>query len=205
MQALHPLVMAGVDRHSRWRADPVGRLAATSGYVAAITYGDRDTARRAAQRVRAVHAHVRGTDPVTGLRYAATDPALLLWVHATLVDSALAAAELFGTPLATRAADRYVSEMTAAAELAAVPRDMIPSDAAALDRYVTAVRPRLRCTPAAAEVLAWLLDPPGMEEIAGLWQDITGAAVAALPDWARDMYGCPAPPAITAARRTEIR
>ena len=83
---------------------------------------------------------------------------------------------------------------------------MIPSDAAALDRYMTAVRPRLRRTPAAAEVLAWLLDLPGMEEeIARLWQDITGAAGAALPDWARDMYGCPAPSAITPARRAEIR
>src|ERR1700690_3102362 len=29
MQALHPLAMAGVDQHSGWRQDPVGRLAAT--------------------------------------------------------------------------------------------------------------------------------------------------------------------------------
>jgi uncharacterized protein (DUF2236 family) len=29
MQALHPLAMAGVDQHSGWRRDPVGRLAAT--------------------------------------------------------------------------------------------------------------------------------------------------------------------------------
>ena len=116
MQALHPLVMAGVDQHSRWRLDPVGRLAATTGYVAAITYGDRDSARRAAQRVRAVHEHVRGTDTVTGLPYAATDPALLLWVHAALVDSALAATGLFGMPLPPPDADRYVSEMTVAME-----------------------------------------------------------------------------------------
>jgi uncharacterized protein (DUF2236 family) len=61
MQALHPLVMAGVDQHSSWRRDPVGRLAATSAYVAAITYGDTYSARRAAGRVRAVHETVRGT------------------------------------------------------------------------------------------------------------------------------------------------
>ena len=206
MQALHPLVMVGVDQHSRWRADPVGRLAATTGYVAAITYGDRDTARRAAQRVRAVHEHVRGTDTVTGLPYAATDPALLLWVHATLVDSALAATGLFGMPLPARDANRYVSEMTVAAELAGVPRGIIPSDVAALDRYMMAVRPQLGRTPAAAEVMAWLLDPPGMEEeIAGLWQDIRTAAATALPDWARDMYGCPPAARLTPGRRTEIR
>ena len=32
IQALHPLAMAGVDQHSDWRTDPVGRLAATSAY-----------------------------------------------------------------------------------------------------------------------------------------------------------------------------
>jgi len=87
MQALHPLVMAGVDQHSGWRRDPVGRLAATSAYVAAITYGDTDSARRAAQRVRAVHENVRGTDTVTGRPYAALDPPGMeeeiaeLWQH----------------------------------------------------------------------------------------------------------------------------
>src|SRR5499427_7543074 len=91
MQALHPLVMAGVDQHSGWRRDPVGRLAATSSYATTVTYGDRDGARQAAQRVRAIHEHVRGTDTMTGMPYAASDPALLLWVHAAFVDSALAA------------------------------------------------------------------------------------------------------------------
>ena len=206
IQALHPLVMAGVDQHSGWRLDPVGRLAATSAYTATITYGDRDSARRAAQRVRTIHRQVRGTDTVTGLRYAAGDPALLLWVHAALVDSALAAIALFGTPLPGPDADRYVSEMRVAAELLGVPHEVIPPDVAALERYMRAVRPQLRRSPAAAEVMAWLLDPPGMEEeIAELWQPVREAAVVALPGWARDMYRCPAPVRLTPRRRTEIR
>src|SRR5208337_4238116 len=65
LQALHPLAMAGVDQHSDWRTDPVGRLAATSAYTATVTYGDRATASRAAQRVRVIHEHVRGVDAVT--------------------------------------------------------------------------------------------------------------------------------------------
>ena len=96
MQALHPLAMAGVDQHSDWRTDPVGRLAATSAYEVTVTFGDRASARRVAGRVRAIHEHVRGVDTVTGLPYQAGDPALLLWVHAALVDSALAASALFG-------------------------------------------------------------------------------------------------------------
>ena len=88
IQALHPLAMAGVDQHSDWRRDPVGRLAATSAYVATVNFGERAAAQQAAARVRRIHEHVQGTDPVTGRPYAAGDPALLLWVHAALVDSA---------------------------------------------------------------------------------------------------------------------
>jgi uncharacterized protein (DUF2236 family) len=206
MQALHPLAMAGVDQHSDWRRDPVGRLAATSSYTATVTYGDRASASRVAQRVRAIHEHVRGTDTVTGRPYAAGDPALLLWVHAALVDSVLAASRLFGTPPQDADADRFVSEMAIAAELVGVPRQMIPASVSVLQDYIAGVRPELRCTPAAAQSMGFMLDPAGMgEEIAELWQDIRDAAVTALPDWARDMYGYPAPPAITPARRTEIR
>src|ERR1700678_2856628 len=96
IQALHPLAMAGVDQHSDWREDPVGRLAATSAYLATLAYGDRATADRVAQQVRRVHEHVRGT--FEGQPYAASDPDLLLWVHTTFVDSGLAACELLGTP-----------------------------------------------------------------------------------------------------------
>ncbi len=206
MQALHPLAMAGVDQHSNWRQDPVGRLAATSAYEATVTFGDRASASRVAQQVRKIHTHVRGVDTVTGQPYAAGDPALLLWVHAALVDSALAASSLFGTPLADTDADAYVGEMSVAAELLGVPREIIPASVAGLQRYIADVRPELRRTPAAAESMSYLLDPPGLDEdIAELWQDIRDAAVTALPGWARELYGYPAPPALTPGRRTEIR
>src|SRR6266700_4742903 len=139
MQALHPLAMAGVDQHSDWRTDPVGRLAATSAYEVTVTFGDRASARRVAQRVRAIHEHVRGVDTVTGQPYAAGDPALLLWVHAALVDSGLAASTRFGTPLTAADADRYVAEMTIAAELLGAPHEMIPDSVAALERHFAAV------------------------------------------------------------------
>ncbi len=206
MQALHPLAMAGVDQHSNWRQDPVGRLAATSQYVTTVSFGERAAAERAAAIVRRIHEHVRGTDPVTGLPYAAGDPALLLWVHAALVDSAIAARHALGTPLAAADADRYVAEMVVAAELVGVPRAIVPASAAGLDAYIASVRPELRCTPAASESMAYLLDPPGLDsDIAGIWQDVRDAAIATLPDWAREMYGYPAPPELTPARRTELR
>jgi uncharacterized protein (DUF2236 family) len=204
LQALHPLAMAGVDQHSDWRQDPVGRLAATSAYLATVTFGDRGSAERVAARVRRIHEHVRGVDPVTGQPYAAGDPALLLWVHATFVDSGIVAAALFGTPLPAPDSDRFVAEMVTEAELVGVPRDLVPASTAALEAYLTSARPALRCTPAARESMDYLLDPPGLDEdMAEIWRDVRDAAVAALPGWARQMYGYDSPP-LTDARRTEI-
>jgi uncharacterized protein (DUF2236 family) len=206
MQALHPLAMAGVDQHSDWRRDPVGRLAATSAYLATLSFGERAAAERAAARVRRIHDHVRGTDPVTGRPYAAGDPELLLWVHVALVDSAIAARQALGTPLTRQDADRYAAEMVVAAELVGVPRAQVPASAAELASYIASVRPGLRCTPAAAESMAYLLDPPGLDEdIAEIWQDVRDAAIVTLPDWAVQLYGYTPPPALTPERQTEIR
>jgi len=208
MQALHPLAMAGVDQHSGWRRDPVGRLAATSAYLATITFGERAAAEAAAARVRRVHDHVRGVDAVTGRPYAAGDPALLLWVHAALVQSSLAAGQAFGTPLSADDSDRYVADMMVAAELVGVPRPLIPASVTELDRYVASVRPELRCTPAARESMAYLLDPPGLDqELAGFWQDVRDGALAVLPEWACEMYGyaAPQPPPLAPGRRSEIQ
>ncbi len=209
VQALHPLAMAGVDQHSDWRADPAGRLASTAAYLATITYGDRAAAQRAAGRVRKIHERVHGTDPVTGQPYAAGDPDLLLWVHAGLVDSVLAAADLFGTPLSLADKDGYVAEMSAAAELVGVPAGRAPCTVAALDDYLRAIRPVLALTPAAADTAAYLLHLPGLDEdLADLWRDIGEAAIASLPDWAAYLYGMvpPAPGArVTRQRRAEVR
>ncbi len=205
MQALHPLAMAGVDQHSGWRQDPVGRLAATSAYLSTVSFGERAAAERAAARVRQIHTRVRGVDEVTGRPYEAGDPGLLLWVHAALVDSDLAVRRLLGTPLSPEDADRYVAEMVVAAELVGVPAGLVPASVASLDQYVSSVRPELRCTPAAAESMAYVLDPPGLDEdIAELWQDVRDGAIAALPEWAREMYGYRAAP-LTPGRREEIR
>ena len=190
LQALHPLAMAGVDQHSQWRADPGGRFASTTAYVLTTTYGDRATARAAADRVRKIHEWVRGTDPVTGRGYEAGDPDLLIWVHAGLVDSGLVAADLYGTPLSAADKDAYVAEMTAAAELVGVPAGQAPASAAELDAYFTAVRPELTVSPGATAIAGYLIGMPDVEpELADLWGDLAAAAVWSLPGWARQLYG----------------
>ena len=195
LQALHPLAMAGVDQHSQWRDDPAGRFASTAAYVLTTTYGDRAAARAAAGRVRQIHEWVRGTDPVTGKPYEASDPALLIWVHAALVESGLAAAARYGLALTPAEQDQYVAEMTAAAELVGVPAAGFgdggaPASVAELDAYFAAVRPSLAASRSTEDTAAYLIGMPDVEpELAEVWEVLAAAAVASLPGWARDMYG----------------
>ncbi|HKC18518.1 MAG TPA: oxygenase MpaB family protein [Candidatus Dormibacteraeota bacterium] len=194
VQALHPLAMAGVAQHSSWKQDPFGRLAATSSYLLTTTYGDTRSALDAAAWVRRVHVHVRGTDPETGLPYSAEDPALLLWVHAGMVDSVVEVVQRYGRALDAADADRYVAEMVRFAEIVGVPREDVPTRVATLRRYLESVDVR-QATPAAREAIAIVLDPPGLDhDTRDLWHDLGQVAVGTLPDWARSMYGFGAPP-----------
>jgi uncharacterized protein (DUF2236 family) len=194
IQALHPLAMAGVADHSNWKRDPFGRLAATSGYILTVTYGDTAAANAMAARVRSVHTRVRGTDAVTRLQYAAGDPALLLWIHAGLVDSIVHVVQSYGRGLDPAEADRYVEEMVPFAEIVGVPQEMVPTSVAALRQYIESVA-LLQATPAAREAIGVVLDPPDLsDDLRELWHDLGQVAIGTLPGWARTMYGFAEPP-----------
>ncbi len=189
VQALHPLAMAGVAEHSTWKEDPFGRLAATSGYILTVTYGDTASAHHAASRVRTIHNHVNGTDPVTGLAYRAADPSLLLWIHSAMVDSIVHIVQRYGRGLDATAADRYVGEMVRFAELVGVAAQDVPASVAALEEYIRSVD-LLQATPAARDAMAVVLDPPDLDDDAReLWRDLGQIAIGSLPGWVRSMYG----------------
>ena len=189
VQALHPLAMAGVAQHSTWQQDPFGRIAATSGYILTVTYGDTPAAHKAASFVRAVHGHVNGTDPVTGREYHAADPSLLLWIHAAMVDSIVHIVQRYGRGLDAADADRYVAEMVMFATILGVPAERVPASVAALTQYIESVD-LLQATPAARDSIALVLDPPWLDpETRELWRDLGQVAIGTLPAWARSMYG----------------
>src|SRR3977135_2599803 len=96
MQLAHPKVAAGVDEHSDFRTHPIRRLRRTIRMTMAIVFGDRETALGAAGAVSQVPANVRGRN------YRALDPDLLLWVHATLAETALVTYETFVKRLVAR-------------------------------------------------------------------------------------------------------
>lgn len=197
LQALHPLAMAGVAQHSNFRSDPWGRLDRTGDYLATVTFGDTAAAEQAATAVRHVHHGLSGVEPETEQPYRVSDPALLLWVHCCEIDSLLSTARRSGLRLPPEEADEYVREQVEAARLMRVPRRLVPASVDDLTEYFEQVRSELFCTRAARQGVAFLLWPPMSARLnlctpaRPAWTTLATLAVAALPPWARRLYGLP--------------
>jgi uncharacterized protein (DUF2236 family) len=144
LQVAHPLVAAGVAEHSSYDKDVWRRLVRTLRALYLITYGSKAEAEGAAAAVRAAHARVNGTTSVQlgsfppGTPYSAEDPALMLWVHATLVHSSLCAYQRFERELSRAEEESYYGEMAIVAELFGTPPDVIPPTLADLRAYFSA-------------------------------------------------------------------
>ena len=121
MQALHPAALAGVQQHSRYEQDALGRLAGTTQWLTVVTFGDRAAADRECARVRGMHRRVVGTYATADgpAPYAATDPDLLRWVHVAFTDSFLATHRVWGGEI-PGGDDAYVREWAKAGELVGV-------------------------------------------------------------------------------------
>jgi uncharacterized protein (DUF2236 family) len=97
LQLAHPLIAAGVAEHSSFRGGTGGtalsRLHHTVAAMLALTFGDDRQQEEVLDAIRAIHRRVHGSLPAAcgpfpaGTPYSAEDPALVLWVHATLIDS----------------------------------------------------------------------------------------------------------------------
>jgi len=129
LQLAHPHVAAGVDEHSDFQHNPFKRLQGTLEAVYAMVFGSQALAAGVGRRVRWVH------DFVTGPSYKANDPADLLWVHATLLDSALACYQRLVGPLSDDEIETYYQEMTVVAEAFGCPRSEQPADYPAFAAY----------------------------------------------------------------------
>jgi uncharacterized protein (DUF2236 family) len=130
MQLAHPKVAAGVDEHSDFRAHPIRRLRRTIRMTMAIVFGDRETALAAARGVNQAHARVRGAG------YKALDPDLLLWVYATLADTALVTYETFVQRLEPDERESFHDEFKLLGELLGIPRDRFPGTVREFDEYL---------------------------------------------------------------------
>jgi uncharacterized protein (DUF2236 family) len=186
-QMLHPAVLAGVWDHSNFRADMHGRLRRTARFIALTTYGSRDEAEAVVAHVRAIHERVTGTLP-DGTPYAASDPALLTWVHVTETLSFLDAWRRYAEPKMSLAdQDRYFAEAAVVAWMLGAAS--VPTTRAETLAFVEDMRPQLAADARTRTVAALVLAQPGPRLEALPLEIIQRAAVDLLPGWVRGMHG----------------
>ena len=186
LQVAHPAVAAGVLAHSDFRADPLRRLQRTLDAMLTIVFGTDAEARAAAAGVARVHARVVGPG------YAATDPDLALWVHATLVDTARCVYRLVVGRLDAREEAAWYEDTKVVAEVLGIPV-RVPDDVAAFDAYWDGMLKGggLRVGPAAREIASAVLRP-GLRGVPGFVYRLGDVITAGLlPRSLREAYGLP--------------
>lgn len=191
LQMLHPHALQGVLDHSNFRSDMHGRLRRTARFIAVTSFGHRDDARAAIERVNRIHAAVGGTLP-DGNPYSATDPRVLAWVHVAEATSFLAAYMRHVRPdMPGGEQDEYYRQFAIIAR--ALGADPVPIDRREAEAIFRELRADLRTSPEAREIANLVLNqrpqgaPPAVQAMLG------AEAVALLPPFARSMLGLERP------------
>ena len=191
LQMLHPHALQGVLDHSNFRTDMHGRLRRTARFIAVTTFGHREDAMAAVDRVNRIHAKVGGTLP-DGTAYSATDPRTLAWVHVAEATSFLAAYLRHVRPdMPGSEQDEYYRQFAVIAR--ALGADPVPIDRREAEAIFRDLRTDLTASPAAREIAELVLtqkpagSPPAVQALLG------AEAVALLPPFARSMLALERP------------
>ncbi|HEX2849112.1 MAG TPA: oxygenase MpaB family protein [Acidimicrobiales bacterium] len=153
LQLAHPAVAQGVRDHSEFERNPFKRLQGTLEATYAAVFGSDDLAAGVGRRIQWIHEFV------TGPGYRANDPENLLWVHATLVDTALECYTRFVGPLSGADEATYYEEMTRVAGRFGLARAEQPADIDEFRRYVAATIARIDVTDAGRDLASFILRP----------------------------------------------
>ena len=190
MQALHPGSLAGVRSHSRYKDDPLGRLAGTIRWLTITTYGSHEAVAVEAARVNRMHEHVSGSYQSAGgatRGYRAGDPDLLLWVHIAFMDSFLRSNQCFSTCPIPGGADAYIRLW--AKSVSPLGLDDVPRDEAGLLACLSGYRGELAVTDETRDVIRWLRRPPLPLASRPVYALLFQSALASLPEEYRRMIG----------------
>ncbi|MBS0521016.1 MAG: DUF2236 domain-containing protein [Proteobacteria bacterium] len=187
LELADPAVRTGVWEHTSFRGDPVTRLRRT-GLAAMVTvYGPRRTAEAMIARIGRRHEAVRGRTPA-GEAYTASDPALLVWVHATASFGFAEAYDRYVRPLGGEGFDRFYAEGRTSARLYGAVG--APLSRAAVAALIDGERERLEASPIVFEFLDIMRRAPVFPApLRPLQRLMIRAAVDLVPAWVRDRLG----------------
>jgi len=130
LQLSHPLVACGVADHSSFLIQTRGRLHRlyqTVDAMICLAFGTPEEAERIIRHINAIHDRVHH------------DPALLRWVHATLLESSLLTYEFYVGPLTPKEKDRYCAEGSGIEPLLGIPNGYLPRSLVELQKYMDAM------------------------------------------------------------------
>jgi uncharacterized protein (DUF2236 family) len=151
LQIAHPAVAAGVANHSNYHTERWRRLLRTLRPMHEIVFGDREQALAAVRGINRIHTRVSGPG------YDARDPALLLWVLATLIDTSLVMRERFVGPVTPEEAEAYYADMCRLGVLLDVPPSALPPDLATFRVYFESTLASLEVSEAGRGIARELL------------------------------------------------
>ncbi len=197
MQAAHPVAFEGFFAHSGALDEPYERLRRTADVMNTIGFGARADADRATRHVRSMHSKVRGElkGPAgrfpAGTPFAADDPELLLWVLATLVDSALVFYESYVASLSEAERDAYWHDYRVIGRLFGLEDHEMPAGIGEFDDYMHDMisGDDLWVTPAARELaLQIVMRPPVPLTRRPILEVVNFVTVGLLPAQLRRQY-----------------
>src|SRR3712207_1911814 len=165
LQLAHPWVASAIAEHSSALADPIGRFHRTFDIMFTLVFGSLDQALAASRRLHRRHAEILGRMPETmgaypeGSLYLANEISALMWVHATLVDTALVVRDLVLPPLSREAREHYYAESRLLGLLFGISLESQPANCAAFAAYLEASigSDKLAVGPVAREIGARVL------------------------------------------------
>lgn len=190
LQAAHPAALAGVAEHSRYKEDPLGRLAGTTKWLTVTSFGATEFIEKEARRVNEMHSRVTGSyigKDGQPHEYAAKASEYLLWVHCAFTDAFLKSYLQLGYEFKT-SADQYVAEWAKSA----VPLGLTntPKSVAELEKTLDEFRESsLYASELTLDVVKFIMKPPFSK--AGLipFSIFANAAVATLDPRDRELLG----------------
>ena len=197
MQAAHPLAVEGLLAHTTGLDDPYTRLERTAQVMNAIGFGSREEADRMTRRVRAMHRRVRGELKAdagnfpAGTPYAADDPALLMWVLFSLVDSGIVVYERFVKSMRPAEKEAYWHDFRVVGSLFGLADTEMPADIAELDAYrhdMYASGDLIVTDWARTKALEIVFEPPVPLKLRPLVEAVNFMTVALLPPQIRSQY-----------------
>ena len=153
LQLAHPAVAQGVEDHSEFKKNPFKRLQGTLEAVAGVVFGSRALGDGIGRRVRWVH------ELIVGPGYTALEPANLLWVHATLCDTALGCYEDLVEPLSPEDRETYYREMVEVAEVFGCPRSAQPATYAEFASWFDETVAAMQVSDVGRDLAQFILDP----------------------------------------------